>query len=231
MEVPNKKGSKKRNSSCVEEKIVAEDGTPVETIVSKRKKKAKKEKIEEVDDQDGASPPPDNPPSVNRMEKRKHRREFDKERHHAGSQHVEIPKARSLSEGRVASQSSMAPTGLPDIHVAVFSDLSSSDSSVREAAAETLVKELLQVQEAHEKLREKGVDEGGLQLEAEKDDGLKNCASSLRYAIRRLIRGVSSSREVCFALLYSYCCFQVYLTILCVVNLLDDLFASYKKAG
>lgn len=38
---------------------------------------------------------------------------------------------------------------------------------------------------------------GGSKLEAEKDDGLNNCAPSLRYAVRRLIRGVSSSREVC----------------------------------
>lgn len=38
--------------------------------------------------------------------------------------------------------------------------------------------------------------EGGHKSEAEKDDGLNNCAPSLRYAVQRLIPGVSSSREV-----------------------------------
>ncbi|EMS61721.1 DNA polymerase V [Triticum urartu] len=32
-------------------------------------------------------------------------------------------------------------------------------------------------------------------MEAEKEDGLDNCAPAVRYAIRRLIRGISSSRE------------------------------------
>ena len=68
---------------------------------------------------------------------------------------------------------------------------------------EEVIKE---VQKAYERLENKDVSEGGLKLEAEKDDGLNQCAPSLRYAVRRLIRGVSSSREVClinFSFLYS----------------------------
>lgn len=208
MEILNTKGGNKRNAFSSVEETVAEDGTPDETITTKREKKAKKDKLEE-DDHNDASLSDDNPPFANRMEKRKKRKALDKERHHSGgsqvvgSQVVEIPRARNSSEGHAASQSPLSSAGLPDIHVAVFSDLCSADSLVREAAAETLVKELREVQKAHEKLREKGVDEGGLQLEAEKDDGLNNCASSLRYAIRRLIRGVSSSREVCMVLFLS----------------------------
>ncbi|KAI7986367.1 hypothetical protein LOK49_LG14G01210 [Camellia lanceoleosa] len=50
----------------------------------------------------------------------------------------------------------------------------------------------------YDKLERKDVVDGGLQLEAEKDDGLNNYAPSLRYAVRRLICGVSSSRENIF---------------------------------
>jgi DNA polymerase phi len=83
----------------------------------------------------------------------------------------------------------------------VFRDLASPEASVREAAAEALVAELREVQKAHEKGARKGDKEaadrdGSSQMEAEKDDGLENCAPSVRYAIRRLIRGISSSREV-----------------------------------
>ncbi|KAF5936948.1 hypothetical protein HYC85_024454 [Camellia sinensis] len=89
----------------------------------------------------------------------------------------------------------LASSGLPEFHVSVFKDLASADSTVREAAVEALVTELQEVQSMYDKLERKDVAEGGLQLEAEKDDGLNNCAPSLRYAVRRLIRGVSSSRE------------------------------------
>uniref|UniRef100_A0A453N7V2 Uncharacterized protein n=1 Tax=Aegilops tauschii subsp. strangulata TaxID=200361 RepID=A0A453N7V2_AEGTS len=78
--------------------------------------------------------------------------------------------------------------------------------SLREAAAEALVAELRDVQRAYEKekaAREEGEGEEGdrddgpsQMMEAEKEDGLDNCAPAVRYAIRRLIRGISSSREV-----------------------------------
>jgi DNA polymerase phi len=80
----------------------------------------------------------------------------------------------------------------------VFKDLASPEASLREAAAEALVAELREVQSAYEKSTQEGDEEadGPSQMEAEKEDGLDNCAPAVRYAIRRLIRGISSSREV-----------------------------------
>ncbi|XP_074344144.1 rDNA transcriptional regulator pol5 [Apium graveolens] len=83
--------------------------------------------------------------------------------------------------------------GLPELHLGVFKDLGSGDAGVRVAAAERLVRELKEVQKVFEKSG--GENGDGLMLEAEKDDGLNGCAPSVRYAVRRLIRGVSSSRE------------------------------------
>lgn len=85
----------------------------------------------------------------------------------------------------------------PEFHIGMFKDLGSADGSVREADADRLVMELQAVQKAYNMLEKKEDVDGGLKLEAEKDDGLNNCAPSLRYAVRRLVRGVSSSREVC----------------------------------
>jgi DNA polymerase phi len=85
---------------------------------------------------------------------------------------------------------------LPKFHIGVFKDLASVDVSVREGAVERLVTELQEVQKAYEVTENKEVVEGGLKLEAEKDDGLNDCAPSVRYAVRRLVRGASSSREV-----------------------------------
>ncbi|KAJ8465662.1 hypothetical protein OPV22_028214 [Ensete ventricosum] len=138
------------------------------------------------------------PRSMNIMERRKKRKGLDKTRHRLDSE-KEQPKAKMPSEGApladTQSVPSMAATSQPGLHVNVFRDLASADSSVREAAAESLVVELSEVQKAYENQRGKGEEDGALQLEAEKDDGLEDCAPSLRYAIRRLIRGVSSSRE------------------------------------
>jgi DNA polymerase phi len=83
----------------------------------------------------------------------------------------------------------------------VFRDLASPEASVREAAAEALVAELRDVQSAYEESKRDEDDEAAEsdappQMEAEKEDGLDNCAPAVRYAIRRLIRGISSSREV-----------------------------------
>ena len=41
--------------------------------------------------------------------------------------------------------------------------------------------------------------------ENEEEEELQNCAPSVRYALRRLIRGVGSSREVCLFLLFVFC--------------------------
>lgn len=133
------------------------------------------------------------------MEKRKKRKQMDKEKHHND------PKSKAEVNGKAAEcppvkeaplQSSLAASS-PGFHINVFRDLAAADLSVRKAAAETLAMELIEVQRVYERMGgEKGGEKvGAVQLEAEKDDGLENCAPSLRYAIRRLIRGVSSSRE------------------------------------
>ncbi|KAJ3683162.1 hypothetical protein LUZ60_013389 [Juncus effusus] len=101
------------------------------------------------------------------------------------------PKAPSLNKVHTSS-------GQPGLHLDVFRGLSSPESLVREESAIQLVAELIDVQRAFEEEEEKGgTEENGedAKLEAKKEDGLENCAPSLRYAIRRLVRGVSSSRE------------------------------------
>ena len=86
-----------------------------------------------------------------------------------------------------------------EFHIGVFKDLAAASKSVREVAAKQMVMELKVVHNAYDS-HENESGEGGLKLEAEKDDGLDNCAPSVRYVVRRLIRGVSSSREVCYIL-------------------------------
>ncbi|KAL5142670.1 hypothetical protein HKD37_09G025807 [Glycine soja] len=84
-----------------------------------------------------------------------------------------------------------------EFHIGVFKDLAAASKSVREAVAKQMVMELKVVQNAYDS-HEKESGEGG--LEAEKDDGLDNCASSVRYVVCRVIHGVSLSREVCYIL-------------------------------
>ena len=74
----------------------------------------------------------------------------------------------------------------------VFRNLSSTDARIRAAATLTLVKELQEVQKFYEQSGTKGNDDGDLKLEAAKD------APTMRYAIRWLIHGISSSRAVSF---------------------------------
>ena len=74
----------------------------------------------------------------------------------------------------------------------VFRDLSSADAKIRAAATLTLVKELQEVQKVYEQSGTEGNDDGDLKLEAAKD------APTMRYAIRWLIHGISSSRAVSF---------------------------------
>lgn len=135
------------------------------------------------------------------MEKQKKRKAMDKERRlHAAleAKPKPPPSMDDVSELKTAAAaSSSGGAVLPEFHVGVFKDLASADAAVREAAVEALATELMEVQRAYEGLENKELLEGGgVKLEAEKDDGLNDCAPSLRYALRRLIRGVSSSREV-----------------------------------
>ncbi|KAF3779787.1 DNA polymerase V [Nymphaea thermarum] len=129
------------------------------------------------------------------MEKKKKRKQMDKERHR-----IKSAETKELVPKKVTGPSDQVPALQPSsksvqgFHIDIFRDLSSVEVSARESAVEALVKELQKVQEAYEKSGGT-VYEGNSQLEAEKDEGLKSCAPSLRYALRRLIRGVSSSRE------------------------------------
>ncbi|KAG4991769.1 hypothetical protein JHK87_025226 [Glycine soja] len=97
------------------------------------------------------------------------------------------------------SPSTSSGSAMLEFHIGVFKDLAAASKSVREVAAKQMVMELKVVHNAYDS-HEKESGEGGLKLEAEKDDGLDNCAPSVRYVVRRLIRGVSSSREVCYIL-------------------------------
>ena len=80
----------------------------------------------------------------------------------------------------------------------MFRNLSFADAKIRVAATLTLVQEL---QEFHMVYEQSDTDEnsdGDLKLEAAKDACLKNCAPTMKYAILRLICGISSSRAVSF---------------------------------
>lgn len=91
--------------------------------------------------------------------------------------------------------------------------LASGDASVREEAAVALVRDLLQSQQQQEKGAHVHKEEGDaahhhqssnnyhqaaeevlLGASAE-DEGLRNCTPAVQYALRRLVRGVASSRE------------------------------------
>ncbi|KAA8545689.1 hypothetical protein F0562_020860 [Nyssa sinensis] len=158
-----------------------------------RKEKRKGEVV------DGSAVPSTTPHSVKPMERKKKRKSLDKERHHTASDNAETKPNQMGLELKVDDTQVLTTTSpscrLPEFHISVFKDLASADGTEREAAVEALVTELQEVQRAYDNLEKKELVEGGLKLEAEKDDGLNNCAPSLRYAVRRLIRGVSSSRE------------------------------------
>ncbi|RZC57897.1 hypothetical protein C5167_005198 [Papaver somniferum] len=198
-------GSKKRSSESSSDDEIMEESEDLiltsddddsgdeqeepKSITPKPKKKSLETK------EDVAEPSPAAPVSVKPMERRKKRKQMDKERHKTEEKKVKVPKVQANTDAAVASSSSSKPV----FHISVFNDLASVGSSIREAATETLVTELRDVQKEYNLVDKKGAADGGggdgSQLEAEKKDGLDNCASSLRYAIRRLIRGVSSSRE------------------------------------
>ncbi|XP_008811975.2 rDNA transcriptional regulator pol5-like [Phoenix dactylifera] len=204
-------GSKKRPSSSVEE-VGGEENAPVEVVTPEFVTEPKKGRIlDEKTEAEGASSSAI-PLSLKPMERKKKRKLMDKERHRLDSENKLMDKERHRLDSENKEQSkdqkssdcpakdqtsspSLSSINLPGFHIDVFRDLSSLDSSVREVAAQKLVAELRDVQKAYEKLENKKEGNGAVQLEAEKDDGMEHCAPTLRYAIRRLIRGVSSSRE------------------------------------
>ncbi|KAL6269884.1 hypothetical protein ACE6H2_026795 [Prunus campanulata] len=188
-------GSKKRSSSSME---AAADAVGDGGVSSLKKSKNGKTKHEITE---APGPSSTAPTTAKPMEKQKKRKALDKEkRYHTEETKPKEPKeAKPITmdvESKTEVPISSSATGvLPEFHVGVFKDLASADGSVREAAAEALAMELVEVQRAYDGLENKELVEGGVKLEAEKDDGLNDCAPSLRYAVRRLIRGVSSSRE------------------------------------
>ncbi|KAF9609665.1 hypothetical protein IFM89_017844 [Coptis chinensis] len=186
-------GSKKR-SSVSEEELEEKVQDLNDNVTLKPSKKLKKAKNEEEETENEGVPNDVLPSSDKPMERRKKRKGLDKGRHRSSTDSVEKPKASNEVAVQVQPQLATSSSGLPEFHIGVFKDLGSVDASTREAAVFRMVTELQEVQKAYEKC-DKEVEESGMQLEAEKDDGLKNLAPSLRYAIRRLIRGVSSSRE------------------------------------
>uniref|UniRef100_A0ACD5TCC4 Uncharacterized protein n=2 Tax=Avena sativa TaxID=4498 RepID=A0ACD5TCC4_AVESA len=149
------------------------------------------------------------------MELRKQRKQVDKDRHRQAAEKPKPPPAPAAEQPAAAAvvpvpapapAPAPAPVAAlplmvgPGLHMNVFRDLASPEASLREAAAEALVAELREVQRAYEKSardeeEEAAEGDGASQMEAEKEDGLDNCAPAVRYAIRRLIRGISSSRE------------------------------------
>ncbi|GER55585.1 DNA polymerase V family [Striga asiatica] len=212
-------GSKKRESNSIEEaglENVVEnkqpaslgdeniDSEPSSKRIKKEKKKKETENLEGENHKDAnAASTSSNAHkvSLNSMERRKLRKLLDKERHQAEAKKIQsAPEKMDLdvkSDGNESAGTSNSSGGgvLPEFHIGVFKDLAAVDTSVREAAAKALVTELREVQNAYERLENKDEVEDKSKLEAEKCDGLNNCAPSVRYAVRRLIRGVSSSRE------------------------------------
>uniref|UniRef100_A0A6N2L3E0 Uncharacterized protein n=1 Tax=Salix viminalis TaxID=40686 RepID=A0A6N2L3E0_SALVM len=207
-------GSKKRSPNSFEEvedldntntnteDANIEDTDNDNTSSNLNRKKMKKDKNKETETPDGDASKAglsSISSSMKPMERRKKRKALDKERQHAALENKEVKTKKmdvdsKVTENKEHTGASSRGT-LPKFHIGVFKDLASVDVSVREGAVERLVTELQEVQKAYEVTENKEVVEGELKLEAEKDDGLNDCAPSVRYAVRRLVRGASSSRE------------------------------------
>ncbi|KAJ8768977.1 hypothetical protein K2173_023972 [Erythroxylum novogranatense] len=183
----------KRNSDSVNyevENLLETDNDKGNSNPIKKLKKDERKEVEIVGGHhDGSATPGTSlatSSSMKPMERRKKRKALDKERHRVA---IEDEQGLRLKESNIRLSINAC------VPYYVFKDLASADFSVREAAVERLVWELTEVQKAFDMVENKELVGGGLKLEAEKDDGLHDCAPSLRYALRRLIRGVSSSRE------------------------------------
>lgn len=180
--------SKKKRSTTVSEQHEEEENA----IVSQEQPLTKKPKNTES----SATP--------SSMESKKKRKAFQKERRSAKSKSKSELADSDSKPATVLTDSASGSGGdsLPEFHIGVFKDLAAAAELVREAAAKQMVTELKEVQNAYGGVQGKESGDGGFKLEAEKNDGLEECAPSVRYAVRRLIRGVSSSREVCFCVLF-----------------------------
>lgn len=196
-------GSKKRSNSESSEEV--EKNQTDDGFMKKKKSKTDSMKNVVNADDTGTAAATGAASSGKDMEKKKKRKASDKERKRAALENddeasrpkpVVTDSKSNDPETSIAAASSSSSSSLPELPLNYFRDLASSDASVREAAAESVVLRLQEIQKQYEMLPDKESVDGGLMLEAEKNDGLDNCAPQLRYALRRLIRGVSSSREV-----------------------------------
>lgn len=198
--------AKKRNPTPDGDEPAVELDTPTTNDSPKPPKKKLKKDKKNNDEKQGHLAAPDG--SIKPMERKKKRKALDKERRRAAATESEPPKPKPATGEPAQPVDSPGTSGggapLPEFHIGVFKDLAAASVAAREAAAKQMVTELKAVQSAYDALEEKEVGDGGFKLEAEKDDGLDECAPSVRYAVRRLIRGVSSSREVCSV---SFFCF------------------------
>ncbi|XP_010546365.1 PREDICTED: DNA polymerase V-like [Tarenaya hassleriana] len=176
-------------------------------VPAKKKPKNGRRKTGERSDSGDANSQAAAPPGVasyaKDMEKKKKRKALDKGRKRTALEKEGIaPQAgavvlnsKSDENGKSVASPSSSTGGLPDLPLNYFRELASADISVRKTAAESLVLRLQDIQTQYETLPDKDSVSDGLMLEAERNDGLDDCAPHLRYTLRRLIRGVSSSRE------------------------------------
>ncbi|KAL1336158.1 hypothetical protein AAHE18_10G041900 [Arachis hypogaea] len=192
--------AKKRNSPIDDEPAVEVPAAETNDSPKSPKKKTKKDKGNNHSDEPQEHVAAASDGSVKPMERKKKRKALDKERRRtAADTEPKLPEpSTSAAQAQPVDSPGTSSGGgsqLPEFHIGVFKDLAVAAEPAREAAAKQLVTELKAVQSAYDALDEKEVGDGGFKLEAEKDDGLDDCAPSVRYAVRRLIRGVSSSRE------------------------------------
>lgn len=194
-------GSKKRGHSSVEgeERLVVEGETSNEKIgFNKNRKKGKDKRLQIEGGSDGPLVPVPVPvsSSTKPMERRKKRKLLDKVRHSSATESKEIKPSQGTAVWKFEDPGSASGSSAqPELHIGVFNELASADAAKREAAAERLAVELQEIQKVYGESGNSNAAQGGNQLEAAKNDGLDNCAPSVGYAVRRLIRGVSSSRE------------------------------------
>ncbi|CAK9270133.1 unnamed protein product [Sphagnum jensenii] len=106
---------------------------------------------------------------------------------------MEGDKAGNSEMARLADSSSACPE---PVGMQIYWNLSSVNACVREAAAVALAKELESDQQEFEAGgRQEGAAEEVLGAVKDVDGALKGCAPSVRYAVRRLVRGLGSARE------------------------------------
>ncbi|KAJ0103153.1 hypothetical protein Patl1_04067 [Pistacia atlantica] len=133
--------------------------------------------------------------SIKPVERKKKRKAMDKERHHATIENKESqPKQTDValnSEGTQSSTMFSSNSDMPEFHISVFQDLASIDVSLRQAAVESLVTQLEEVQKDYERCGKELV-ENGIKLEADKDDGLNDCAPSREKVILTVITPVAA---------------------------------------